>query len=249
MPSPNGKSNPNWTREETILALDLIVKSGMKAPSKTSSQVKELSAFLQASAVHPLGARDQKFRNPDGVYMKMQNLLSCDLPAGKKGLITTKMDRAVWEEFIGGGKSTDAAAKLIRVSDTALKSLESLEEADDDEEVTEGSMGTKLHRRRDRARGLRPKVLGRHRKANGGKLHCDCCSAKERWRLGAVAEAEFEAHHKVPLASDDGKTKTKVSDLVVLCANCHRLIHALMRHRKAHVTIVELRAALNGAST
>jgi len=247
MASPDGK-NPNWTRDETILVLDLLERSGRKAPSKTSAQVKELSEFLQASAVHPLNARNAKFRDAVGVYMKMQNLLSCDLPVGKKGLNTSKMDRAVWAEFIGGGKSTATEAKRIRASATALKSLESLEEADDDEEVTEGSMSEKVHRRRDRARGLRPKVLNRHRKANGGKLHCDCCSAKERWRLGAVAEAEFEAHHKVPLASDAGKTKTKVSDLVVLCANCHRLIHALMRHRKAHVTIAELRAALNGAS-
>jgi 5-methylcytosine-specific restriction protein A len=247
MSSSDGK-NPNWTREETILVLDLIVESGMKAPSKTSDKVKELSTFLQAFAVHPLTARNAKFRDADGVYMKMHNLLSCDLRSGKKGLKTSKMDRAVWAEFIDGGKSTQAEAKRIRANVTALKSLESLEEADDDEEVTEGSMSEKVHRRRDRARGLRPKVLTRHRKANGGKLHCDCCSAKERKRLGAVAEAEFEAHHKVPLASDAGKTKTKVSDLVVLCANCHRLIHALMRHRKAHVTIAELRAALDGAS-
>jgi 5-methylcytosine-specific restriction protein A len=247
MPPPNGK-NPNWTRDETILVLDLLERSRRKAPAKTSAQVKELSEFLRAYAVHPLNARNAEFRDPDGVYRKMHNLLSCDLPIGKKGLKTSKMDRAVWAEFIDGDKSTQTEARRIRASATALKSLESLEEADDDEEVTEGSMSEKVHRRRDRARGLRPKVLNRHRKANGGKLHCDCCSAKERKRLGAVAEAEFEAHHKVPLASDAGKTKTKVSDLVVLCANCHRLIHALMRRRNAHVTIAELRAALNGAS-
>lgn len=237
--------NPEWTRDETILVLDLIVKQGMKALPKTSPEVQELSDFLRASSIHPLTSRAGTFRNAVGVSMKMQNLLEKD---GKGLPNASKMDRAVWAEFIDGGKSTDAAARLIRASDTALKSLETLEETDDDEEVTEGSMSEKVHRRRDRARGLRPKVLTRHRKANGGKLHCDCCSAKERKRLGAVAEAEFEAHHKVPLASDAGKTKTKVSDLVVLCANCHRLIHALMRHRKAHVTIVELRAALNGAS-
>ncbi|WP_237355028.1 HNH endonuclease signature motif containing protein [Rhizobium phaseoli] len=37
-------------------------------------------------------------------------------------------------------------------------------------------------------------------------------------------EALFEAHHIRPLA-ETGERLTKVSDLALLCACCHRLIH------------------------
>jgi 5-methylcytosine-specific restriction protein A len=245
MASTKGQGNPDWTREETILALELLVNSEMRAPSKTSPQVRSLSEFLRSCQIHPPESRNTKFRNPDGVYMKMQNLLSCDLPRGKTGLVTTKMDRAVWAEFQGRDEELRKSAAAIRGAQSSLNVLEELEQSDDDDAVDEGGIINRVHRRRERARGLRAKVIARNRKANG-KLKCECCNSRERHSLGAAAESEFEAHHKIPLSAP-GNGKTRPSDLALLCANCHRLIHGLMRVQKSHVAIADLRAVLRVA--
>jgi hypothetical protein len=53
---------------------------------------------------------------------------------------------------------------------------------------------------------------------------CECCGVfyDEKVRVSI-----FEVHHKVPYA-EDFKTRTlNVSDLAVLCANCHRMIHKM----------------------
>jgi 5-methylcytosine-specific restriction protein A len=46
---------------------------------------------------------------------------------------------------------------------------------------------------------------------------------------------QLDVHHKDPIA--DGVRKTKITDLAVLCANCHRLAHS----RKPPLTIEEIR--------
>ena len=40
--------------------------------------------------------------------------------------------------------------------------------------------------------------------------------------------ADFcEVHHRVPLADGDSERETRLEELAVLCANCHRAIHRL----------------------
>lgn len=47
----------------------------------------------------------------------------------------------------------------------------------------------------------------------------------------------IEAHHKIPLSELTGETRTRPSDLAMLCANCHRMIHA----KRPWLTINELK--------
>ena len=247
MPATHGHGNPDWTREETILALGLLASRDMKCPAKSSDEVGELSRFLGNCAIHPPHVRSPTFRNRDGVYMKMQNLLSCDLQPGRKGLVTTRMDRAVWKEFEGNPKAAIAAAKAIRATLETLGNLEEaepLELGEAEDGYTEGNLSLRVHRRRERARGLRKKAIANARKA-GAALRCESCGQAERAKLGEAAEAEFEVHHRIPLA-DSGivPVKTRLKDLAVVCASCHRLVHALMRVRGHHVSIDGLSALL-----
>jgi 5-methylcytosine-specific restriction protein A len=175
--------------------------------------------------------------------MKMQNLLSCDLPPGRKGLVTTRMDRAVWHEFAGKPQAVIAAALAIRASLQTLETLERVEPieiADDDDGQDEGNIEVRTHRRRERARGLRKKAL-KNARSNGKRLQCESCGQTERANLGRAAEAEFELHHRIPLAdSGSSPVKTRLKDLAVVCASCHRLVHALMRVQSSHIQIDRL---------
>jgi 5-methylcytosine-specific restriction protein A len=89
--------NPNWTRDEIILALDLYFELNGKNEDPTNKKIVELSSIL--NKLSGLEYRSTTFRNPDSVAMKLQNLRYFDpertggLPAG------SKLDEKVLREF------------------------------------------------------------------------------------------------------------------------------------------------------
>ena len=96
MPVTKGAGNPDWTLDETLLALDLLYRHG--APlSKTHSDVGALSTILRAAHLFPIENRKENFRNGDGVALKMQNLQSALNP--ERRLSSSKTDRAAVAEF------------------------------------------------------------------------------------------------------------------------------------------------------
>ena len=76
MARTQGHGNPDWTRDETILALALYFDCGENVPSKSDPRVQQLSALLRGLPYHAEAARKETFRNPDGVGFKLHNLRS-----------------------------------------------------------------------------------------------------------------------------------------------------------------------------
>lgn len=56
--------------------------------------------------------------------------------------------------------------------------------------------------------------------------NCDICSMlfSDRYGLQFV-----EAHHKIPISRNSGRTQVSVQDFALLCPNCHRAVHLLMQ--------------------
>ena len=92
-----GHGNPKWTRDETILALDLYFAVQPRMPSGIDMDVKALSSLLRRLPYHEEAARKPSFRNPDGVAFKLQNIRQV---ATGKGLgNVSQMDRTIWSEL------------------------------------------------------------------------------------------------------------------------------------------------------
>ena len=70
------KRNPSWARDELILALDLYLREGQLDAADPS--VIELSAVLNALPIHTDRPDREKFRNPNGVAMKLANFAALD---------------------------------------------------------------------------------------------------------------------------------------------------------------------------
>lgn len=104
-----------------------------------------------------------------------------------------------------------------------------------DLEFVEGSPVLRKHILRERHIGLRAKVL-RSREKLG--LSCDCCKRTDPQMDIRMQRAMFEVHHKRPLA--EGVRATKVSDVNLLCATCHRLIHRALLIEQRDVSAEEL---------
>lgn len=89
----------------------------------------------------------------------------------------------------------------------------------------EGSLRLKSHYRRERSRKLISLKKEQYKLSNG-VLRCEICglSFVEIYPK-SLGEDFIEAHHKIPLSQIEKTVKTTLDDLILVCANCHRMIH------------------------
>lgn len=221
------------------LALELYFECQGRVPSNHDERVVRLSEMLRRLPYHVEAARKESFRNPDGVVFKLMNLRNVATGSGLGN--TSRMDQEVWGEFGTDPARTKSAADLIRRS---LAMSVEFDMGDDDTEVEfhEGRIVTRLHIGRERSPRLRKELLRKRRKK--GRLVCDTCSASPVTGDDELDEAMFEAHHIIPLAVAATERKTRVSDMALLCASCHRIIHELIAREGRWVVPQELKELL-----
>jgi len=233
----NGHGNPAWTFDETILALELYFKFQEKNPNRNDPDVIQLSKLLNKLPIHSIELRKKSFRNPDGVAFKIQNLRS--VATGKGLSNTSKTDKYIWESF---GNKPDLVALLsqqIRDGISEFSEYDSIiNEIDVHQVFHEGLVITAIHNKRERAKGLRPKLIKRRKIEN--QLHCEICGVTPLY-TNIIDEASiFECHHVIPLHKL-GSTKTTIDDVSLLCANCHKAIHAYISMHKQWITPKQMR--------
>jgi len=235
----HGHGNPNWTRDETILALDLYFECNGHMPSNSDERVQALSTLLRAFPHHSHAERKNSFRNADGVVFKLQNLRQV---ATGKGLgNVSKIDREVWEDLGGNPAKTKELANLIRAGVEIVEGIK--EETTECEVFAEGKVVTETHLRRERDPKLRNKLLEQRKKF--GALECDICGCTSLSQSSDLGEAIFEAHHIIPLSASQ-LCQTKLTDMTLLCANCHRMIHRAIALEKRWLSIEETKVVIFG---
>lgn len=222
MAKTKGQGNPDWTRDEVVLALDIYLSCAGKIPGKSHPLVIELSELLQHNPEHMNVARNSKFRNPDGVAFKLQNIRAVATGVGLKN--TAEIDRLIWEQFGDKPNEVRALAEQIRA---AIASTSKLKRSDQ-EELTfpEGRIITRTHIAYERSVSLRRELLQSRREAD--ELKCDCCGYRPPLdHCGDWALAALEVHHVTPI-SRAGQKRTRLNEVALLCANCHRLMHRVI---------------------
>jgi 5-methylcytosine-specific restriction protein A len=246
----NNTRNPPWNRDEPILALDAYVHWNGNPPTKTSTEIHELSQLMNGLQ-RALGTqRNPTLRNTNGVYMKLMNFRRLDpafVSQGKSGLTRgNRLEEQVWNEFHGNPDHLSRVAAAIRESlREALGSGSNITQEDllGDEEAVEGRLLTAQHQRRERSRKIVAAKKARVLRALG-RLACEVCGFDFNQRYGGRGEGVIECHHTRPLEELGDGTPTRLSDLALLCANCHRVIHA----QRPWLTVEELRASLRDVS-
>lgn len=234
MPITQGGGNPDWTRDETLLALDLLYRHG-KPIDRHHRDVIDLSDILRRSTIHPSEKRRPNFRNPDGVALKLQNLLSAIEPG--RGLSFSNGDREAAKEFPqdrSNELSKIAQAIRIALADQTggSKIGAAAEKGDADEVFAEGWALTARHKFRDRR--LRKKLLALK---DDNSLRCEICEFSPPSLDRSLQESFFEAHHRTPLAEAESRKLTRVSDMALLCAGCHRFIHKLIATERRWISV------------
>ena len=241
--------NPKWEREELILALDLYKARRGNSPSMSSRAVIEHAAtadlsklLTQRAVVLGIVRGDERFRNEAGVNMKLMNFLALDPDyAGQSLTHGGKRDKEIWDEFASDPAKLRSSAAAIRHSLSLAPATRILDQVDeDDEEFLEGRVALRLHRQRERNPALARKKKRQALKTKG-RLACDVCAFDFPVTYGDLGEGYIECHHLVPVSEWRGEVRiTRLSDLALVCSNCHRMLH----RRRPWLSIDDLRAVI-----
>jgi 5-methylcytosine-specific restriction enzyme A len=239
--------NPPWSRDELILALNLYVRSAGRSLSKDSPEVVALSDSL--NALHKaIGTRgSQSLRNPVGVAMELAHFHQFDPVRKGKGQTGLKrgnrLAKEVWDEFHTDFERLQTIATAILASIRQASSSDFGEAAEallsESEEAPEGRILTVTHLKRERCRKLVRLKKEQVKKATG-RLACEACGFEYLSRYGEHGRDFIECHHTKPVEALAEGEKTHLRDLALLCANCHRMVHA----RRPWLSIADLRELL-----
>lgn len=216
----------NWERDEIILVCDLLAQNDWSWIGSDDERVIGLSNILRkTTAFYPDNEeRDTNFRNPAGVSRKAQNILSeRDDHLGAK-THTSHLDREVLADYLQQPDQMRHVAKLIRRAIATGTQPTGLDEVPEEEfAAREGKVLLTRHLRRERDPRLRRRKLAAVAR-EGRPLSCEACGFDFGKEYGPRGDGYIEVHHVVPLHAA-GESETKLSDLALLCSNCHRVIH------------------------
>lgn len=222
--------NPKWHRDEIILALDLYFDPKRGSIDDKNRRIIELSKLLNKLPLFSDRPDQERFRNPNGVTLKLSNFLAFDPNYHGKGMTSgSRLDKIIFNEFSGNQAKLHRIANNIRevANDARLISqLRAVEEDDQtvNDNVIEGQTLYRLHKVVERdSRIIKKKKDQALRQL--GKLACEACSFEFQAYYGEIGYGFIECHHRTPLASFKANTKTTLDDLALVCSNCHRMLH------------------------
>lgn len=240
--------NPRWHRDELILALDLYLRRAPSSLAKHSPEIVELSELLNKLKLHNSSYRDERYRNANGVYMKLCNFLRFDPNYKGSGLQRgSKAEETVWQEFANQPDKCHLVAEAIRAIVTSGEKLIALlddEDFDGLEEAEEGRVLTKMHRQRERSQKLVNRCKSQFLKEQSC-LFCQACGFDFEQTYGDRGRGFIECHHMKPLHSLRPGEKTRIEELAIVCSNCHRMIDA----KRPWLTIDELKTYILNRQT
>ncbi len=152
----------------------------------------------------------------------------------------SKLDEEIFMEFYDDRDRLRMIAQQIRSvvgkKDLTLQLQNIQSEEEEESAVKEGGVVLKLHKYRERDSS----IIQRKKQTvlrNEGKLSCEVCGFDFEAKYGEIGQGFIECHHKVPLSMINAQVATKLDDLALVCANCHRMLHKQMES----ISLLELR--------
>ena len=120
--------------------------------------------------------------------------------------------------------STEGLGKGIWGLRSFFPSIKNVDLTEDDLEFPEGREVLRKHILRERNPALVVEAKRRFIKKHG-KLFCEVCDFVFEHKYGVIGKDFIEAHHIRPVSEMMENEKTKVDEIVMVCSNCHKMLH------------------------
>lgn len=123
---------------------------------------------------------------------------------------------------------TDESAALLNYTwydgRESVDAVEQVEIGKDTFLYAEGKPIVQTRTLRQRSAKLTNEAKSRYYEEHG-ELRCQICGMNFEEVYGELGEGYIEAHHPDPVSEMDGEQFVDVDGIVLLCANCHRMVH------------------------
>jgi len=203
-PDAGGTAVVGWYKNATVYRDPQPLKKKSGTHKKNGIEIYQISAL--ASDVHLIPVADRDLMIPRSVKggIGQSNVWYADAPEAAE-LVKRVLAR------------TEQSTNDTRLPDV-----------DEDPSGKEGNPRFVAHLRRERNRGLVAKKKAQV--LNDKKsLSCEVCEFDFHKVYGPHGLEFCEVHHLTPLHQSDGEKETRLSDLAVVCSNCHRIIHRMKK--------------------
>lgn len=219
--------NPSWTRDELLVALDYYLENADDYFSPTGAGVLELTAKISRVAKALGLSGSDTLRNANGVSMKLLNFRAHDPNHDTKGLSRgNKLEEVVWSEYADDSVALKkVVASIVNLTQVTVAHDAPLIPEDELIEAREGQLLTRVHRYRERNTAIVKRKKASYLKQHG-QLCCEACGFDFQATYGQRGEGFIECHHTKPVSELLPGETTKLNELALLCANCHRMVHA-----------------------
>lgn len=237
----------DWSWDEIVIVCDVMASNNWQSLSKSDPRIADLSEFLRKQ---PAALESEDFRSVGSISRKLEDIRSVSSAYERKATKGGKTTRAVVEAFEADPERMHKAAQLLwQHGDLARLADESSDEFEDEPEgdtsgdfakAVEGRVIQRLVRVAERDLKLRNAKIDQSRKVRGN-ISCETCGFDFESVYGDLGDGFIHVHHVVPLHFT-GVVTNGLDDLILLCANCHVMIH----RRSPWKTPEQLREIIKG---
>ena len=217
-------NNPPWSRDELIIVLYLYQQfrgSRSTADEKTKQEYSKI--LVNLARINGIKVEKfSNFRSPSSIGLRISNFFNLDKHQERGMSQHSEHARKIWKEFSYNYEKLEKEAKSIILFSENYK--KSIEKKTNEDYIREGGIRLMFHKERERNKKIvsdkKKKIL-----KEKGLLSCEICGFNFFEFYGAYGENFIECHHNKPLSEMTPNDKTFLSDLSLVCANCHRMIH------------------------
>jgi len=204
-------ASASFTRDEVILALDILLSSYNGRISADSKEMADLSALLNRLPIHPLEIRREDFRNITGITRQI-NLYRTSCNTGKRDPNVGWAFFDVAFEYEHRYDELHSIAKAIRKNEPLYSIM--FGSSVEDIGFPEGILLGHLHR-----------VL---EVRDGAKIPpsetCEICKLNPALCYHSRGEL-LQQHLMIPPIELDGNKKCPAECFITVCPNCHAELH------------------------
>ena len=224
--------NPPWTRDELILALDVYLRYNPSKISKHHPEIMNLSHILRKLPLHRHKGDRKSFRSPASVYMQLRTFMSLDPRSRAAGLThANKLEQQIWRQYSRDMKTLNQLAVALRSLSNSPFAKELNDFVEEEDDCPAGKLLFRLHKRLEAN-----DKLNEIKKQRARTCKCELCSFDFEQTYGPIGKGYIEIHNRVPLTQMRANKQTRLSDLMLVCSNCHRMLHCQRPHTDLRIT-------------
>lgn len=214
--------NPNWTREELILALDLYFNLDQGQMHSRHPEVIRISNELRALGIHKNIPDLKKFRNPSGVSRRLGNFKTMDVGYKGEGLLNSgKLAKEVFNEFVNRRDKLKKEANIIR--QLYLEPKNDTSKIINRQEKQKTEFLFKYHKNKETdpivVKVKRELVLEETK-----TLKCEVCGFDSRAFYGEIGNNLMEIHYHNDIKNEPGLESCDMDEFIIVCSNCHKAL-------------------------